>query len=128
MKIKLNIWEKILFSLVDTYDIEAGIVNAVKASNASLKGIRIDSGDLAAGSKSARALLDKLGAPEAQIMVSGDLDEYKIRNLLDAPIDAFESGHKLVTGSGAASAGFVYKLVAIEENFNAKNAISGEKV
>ena len=102
--------------LVDTYDIETGIVNAVKASNAGLKGIRIDSGDLAAGSKSARALLDKLGAPEAQIMVSGDLDEYKIRNLLDAPIDAFESGHKLVTGSGAASAGFVYKLVAIEEN------------
>ena len=102
--------------LVDTYDIETGITNAVKASNTNLKGIRIDSGDLAIGAKSARALLDKLGAPKAQIMVSGDLDEYKIRNLLDAPIDAFESGHKLVTGSGAASAGFVYKLVAIEEN------------
>ncbi|MBC95438.1 nicotinate phosphoribosyltransferase [bacterium] len=102
--------------LVDTYDIEAGIVNAVKASNANLKGIRIDSGDLAIGAKSARALLDDLGAPQAQIMVSGDLDEYKIRELVDAPIDAFESGHRLVTGSGAASAGFVYKLVAIEEN------------
>ena len=102
--------------LVDTYDIETGITNAVKASNTNLKGIRIDSGDLAIGAKSARALLDDLGAPEAQIMVSGDLDEYKIRGLADAPIDAFESGHKLVTGSGAASAGFVYKLVAIQEN------------
>ena len=102
--------------LVDTYDIENGILNAVKASNANLKGIRIDSGDLALGAKSARALLDELGAPQAQIMVSGDLDEYKIRALADAPINAFESGHRLVTGSGAASAGFVYKLVAIEEN------------
>ncbi len=102
--------------LVDTYDIETGIVNAVNASNTNLKGIRIDSGDLAIEAKSARSLLDDLGAPQAQIMVSGDLDEYKIRGLADAPIDAFESGHKLVTGSGAASAGFVYKLVAIEEN------------
>ncbi len=102
--------------LVDTYDIETGIVNAVKASNANLKGIRIDSGDLGIEAKSARSLLDRLGAPQAQIMVSGDLDEYKIRGLSDAPIDAFESGHKLVTGSGAASASFVYKLVAIEEN------------
>ncbi len=102
--------------LVDTYDIETGIVNAVKASNTNLKGIRIDSGDLAIGAKSARSLLDDLGAPQAQIMVSGDLDEYKIERLVDAPIDAFESGHRLVTGSGAASAGFVYKLVAIEEN------------
>ena len=48
-------------------------------------------------------------------MVSGDLDEYKIRDLGDSPIDAFESGHRLVTGSGSASAGFVYKLVAIED-------------
>ncbi|MBD30242.1 MAG: nicotinate phosphoribosyltransferase [Acidimicrobiaceae bacterium] len=102
--------------LVDTYNIETGIVNAIKASNAKLKGIRIDSGDLATSAKSARELLDGLGAPQAQIMVSGDLDEYKIRALADAPIDAFESGHRLVTGSGAASAGFVYKLVAIEDN------------
>jgi nicotinate phosphoribosyltransferase len=47
-------------------------------------------------------------------MVSGDLDEYRIADLVNAPIDAFEAGHRLVTGSGAGSAGFVYKLVAIE--------------
>ena len=104
--------------LVDTYDIETGIRNAVKASNSKLKGIRIDSGDLAAASKSARKLLDELGAPQAQIMVSGDLDEFKILELSQAPIDALESGHMLVTGSGAASAGFVYKLVA--KDFSSK--------
>ena len=104
--------------LVDTYDIDSGIRNAVRASNSRLKGIRIDSGNLGVAAKEARVLLDKLGAPHAQIMVSGDLDEYKIKNLLHAPIDAFESGHKLVTGSGAASAGFVYKLVAVEDDYS----------
>jgi nicotinate phosphoribosyltransferase len=88
----------------------------VLASNSKLKGIRIDSGDLGIAAKEARVLLDKLGASQAQIMVSGDLDEYKIKDLMHAPIDAFESGHKLVTGSGAASAGFVYKLVAVEDD------------
>tara|TARA_B100000676_G_C17642837_1_gene612490 strand:- start:197 stop:694 length:498 start_codon:yes stop_codon:yes gene_type:complete len=53
-------------------------------------------------------------------MVSGDLDEYRIQELCAAPIDAFESGHRLVTGSGAPSAGFVYKLVEIEDNLKAK--------
>jgi len=101
--------------LVDTYNIKEGIRNAVRASNTNLKGIRIDSGDLAAEAQIARELLDDLGARQAQIMVSGDLDEYRIRELVNAPIDAFESGHRLVTGSGSASAGFVYKLVEIEE-------------
>ena len=101
--------------LVDTFDINQGIYHAVKASDKKLKGIRIDSGDLLASSQMARDLLDELGAPQAQIMVSGDLNEHAILNLVQnkAPIDAFESGHHLVTGSGAPSAGFVYKLVAI---------------
>ncbi|MBG01078.1 MAG: nicotinate phosphoribosyltransferase, partial [Acidimicrobiaceae bacterium] len=63
--------------------------------------------------------LDSLGATAAQIMVSGDLDEYKIKKLSDCPIDAFESGHRLVTGSGAPSAGFVFKLVEIGDSSNA---------
>lgn len=113
--------------LVDTYDIETGIRNAVKASNSKLKGIRIDSGDLVAASKTARKLLDELGAPQAQIMVSGDLDEFKILDLSQAPIDAFESGHKLVTGSGAASAGFVYKLVATESHPKTEKMVPVEK-
>tara|TARA_B100000131_G_scaffold257336_1_gene252320 strand:+ start:4794 stop:6134 length:1341 start_codon:yes stop_codon:yes gene_type:complete len=101
--------------LVDTYDIVQGIQNAVKATDGKLKGIRLDSGDLETGAVLARDLLDELGAKDAQIMVSGDLDEYRIQELHAAPIDAFESGHRLVTGSGAPSAGFVYKLVEIED-------------
>ena len=60
-------------------------------------------------------------------MVSGDLDEFKILDLSQAPIDAFESGHKLVTGSGAASAGFVYKLVATESHSETAKMVPVEK-
>ena len=101
--------------LVDTYDVIQGINNAVEASDGNLKGIRLDSGDLKKGALKARTLLDSLGATDAQIMVSGDLDEHQIEHLCEAPIDAFESGHRLVTGSGVPSAGFVYKLVEIED-------------
>ena len=106
--------------LVDTYDIVQGIQNAVEVTDGKLKGIRLDSGDLEAGAEIARGLLDELGAKDAQIMVSGDLDEYRIQELRAAPIDAFESGHRLVTGSGAPSAGFVYKLVEIEDKLLAR--------
>mgnify|MGYP006105008287 CR=1 FL=1 len=104
--------------LVDTFDMAEGITNAVKATNGQLKGIRLDSGDLERGSRAARNLLDSLGATAAHIMVSGDLDEYKIKQLSECPIDAFESGHRLVTGSGAPSAGFVFKLVEIADSSN----------
>jgi nicotinate phosphoribosyltransferase len=102
--------------LVDTYNMLEGIANAVAATNHRLKGVRLDSGDLDKESRLARTLLDELGAPNAQIMVSGDLDEYQIKQLDGSPIDAFEAGHRLVTGSGAPSAGFVYKLVAVADD------------
>ena len=109
--------------LVDTYDIAGGINNAVEATGGNLKGIRLDSGDLKSGAEVARDLLDELGASTTQIMVSGDLDEYQIEQLRGAPIDAFESGHRLVTGSGAPSAGFVYKLVEIEDIKSTNNTM-----
>jgi nicotinate phosphoribosyltransferase len=102
--------------LVDTYNMPEGIANAVAATNHQLKGVRLDSGNLDKESRLARTLLDELGAPDAQIMVSGDLDEYQIKQLDGSPIDAFEAGHRLVTGSGAPSAGFVYKLVAVADD------------
>ncbi|MGI9622056.1 MAG: nicotinate phosphoribosyltransferase, partial [Acidimicrobiales bacterium] len=101
--------------LVDTFDISEGIRAAVEVTEGRLGAIRIDSGDLALESKHARQLLDDLGAHHTRIMVSGDLDEYSIGELADAPIDAYESGHRLVTGSGAPSAGLVYKLVAVAD-------------
>jgi len=108
--------------LVDTYDIENGIETAVKAARqfgADGPGaIRIDSGDLLEESIKARAQLDAYGCDATKIVVSGDLDEYKIEALVaaDAPIDTFGVGTRLVTGSNCPSPGFVYKLVAIQND------------
>lgn len=98
--------------LVDTYDTAEGIAHAVDAAGASLGGIRIDSGDLGAWATRARTMLDDAGVPDAQIVVSGDLDEHAITDLAGAPIDGYGVGTKLVTGSGHPTVGFVYKLVA----------------
>jgi len=98
--------------LVDTYDTERGIMTALEVAGADLGGIRIDSGDLVTEAKRARAMLDAAGATAARIVVSGDLDEHAIARLADAPVDAYGVGTSLVTGSGAPTAGFVYKLVA----------------
>lgn len=102
--------------LVDTFDIEQGIRNAVAAAGTELGALRIDSGDLDVVTRRARSLLDELGATETKIVVSGDMDEYSIAALSEAPIGAFGVGTSLVTGSGAPTAGFVYKLVAIADS------------
>lgn len=101
--------------LVDTYDTHQGIRNAVEVTGPGIGGIRIDSGDLALEAKRARALLDDLGASKARIIVSGDLDEWSIRELASAPIDAYLVGTNLITGSGHPTASMVYKLVAVED-------------
>ena len=101
--------------LVDTYDITAGIAAAVEVAGPRLGGIRIDSGDPALTSRAARAQLDALGATGTRIVITGDLDEYLMTALADAPIDAYGVGSRLVAGSGHPSAGMVYKLVAVGE-------------
>lgn len=98
--------------LVDTYDTTRGIITALDVAGTGLGAIRIDSGDLPTMARTARSLLDDAGAADARIVVSGDLDEFVIAALADAPIDAYGVGTSLVTGSGAPTAGFVYKLVA----------------
>lgn len=100
--------------LVDTYNIEQGIKEAIYAAGTSLSAVRIDSGNPADESIKARSLLDTLGATATKIIISGDLDEYNIEALSTKPIDSFGVGTKLVTGSGEATANFVYKLVAIQ--------------
>ncbi|MPZ88193.1 MAG: nicotinate phosphoribosyltransferase [Nitriliruptorales bacterium] len=101
--------------LVDTFDVGKGVRNAVEAAGGGLGAVRIDSGELREETLRARAQLDELRAPGAKIVLSGDLDEYRIAELGDAPADALGIGTRLVTGSGAPTGEFVYKLVAVAD-------------
>jgi len=99
--------------LVDTYDIEEGIRNAVRAAGPGLGGIRIDSGELRQVVPTARRLLDSLGATGARIILTGGLDEYAMDELSQSQVDGFGAGERLIQHPNP---GFVYKLVAIAEN------------
>lgn len=101
--------------LVDTYDIEAAVRKAI-ALAPKLGAVRIDSGDLGIEVKRVRELLDSLGATETKITVTNDLDEFAIAALAAAPVDSYGVGTSVATGSGANTAGFVYKLVAHQAN------------
>lgn len=100
--------------LVDTYDITAGVANAVAVAGPELGAVRIDSGDLGVLARQVRAQLDGLGATKTRIVVSGDLDEFAIAALRAEPVDIYGVGTSLVTGSGAPTAGMVYKLVEVD--------------
>jgi nicotinate phosphoribosyltransferase len=101
--------------LLDTYDTIEGARHAVQAG-LPLWGVRIDSGDFDALSREVRRILDDGGLGDAKIMVSGDLDEYRIRELVKAgaPIDAFGVGTQLSTSADAPSLSATYKLVEVE--------------
>ena len=99
--------------LVDTYDTDRGIRTAVEVAGTALGAVRLDSGDPLVEVPRARALLDSLGARSTRIVVTGDLDEHAVARLAGEAVDAYGVGTSLVTGSGAPTAGFVYKLVAI---------------
>lgn len=98
--------------LVDTYDIPRGIDHAVAVAGPGLGAVRLDSGDLISLARSTRMQLDRLGATGTRIVVTSDLDEHAIAALAAAPVDAYGVGTSVVTGAGAPTAGFVYKLVA----------------
>ncbi|HET8591942.1 MAG TPA: nicotinate phosphoribosyltransferase [Nakamurella sp.] len=100
--------------LVDTYDITAGIRTAIEVAGPGLGAVRIDSGDLGVLARAAREQLDSLGATGTKIVLSGDLDEYAIAALRGDPVDAYGVGTSVVTGSGAPTAGMVYKLVEVQ--------------
>ena len=112
--------------LVDTYDVlESGIPNAIRVAKEilepmgkRLKGIRIDSGDLAYLSKKVRKMLDAAGLNDCKIVVSNSLDEYTIESLLSqgACIDSFGVGERLITAKSDPVFGGVYKICAVEED------------
>ena len=118
--------------LVDTYDVDQGIRTAVEVAGPELGGIRLDSGDLPTLATHARELLDSLGATKTRIVVTSDLDEYAIAGLMAAPVDRYGVGTSLVTGSGAPTAGMVYKLVErdgvpVAKKSEGKNSVGGRK-
>jgi nicotinate phosphoribosyltransferase len=118
--------------LVDTYDVEQGIRTAIEVAGPELGAIRLDSGDLPSLAAAARAQLDSLGATSTRIIVTSDLDEYAIAALQAAPVDGYGVGTSLVTGSGAPTAGMVYKLVQrdgvpVAKNSEGKRSVGGRK-
>ena len=112
--------------LVDTYDIRRGVELAVQAAGPGLGAIRIDSGDLGELARQARDQLDALGATSTRIVLSGDLDEYAIAALRAEPVDSYGVGTSVVTGSGAPTAGMVYKLVEVDGRPVAKRSAAKE--
>jgi nicotinate phosphoribosyltransferase len=118
--------------LVDTFDVDDGIRSAVEVAGSDLGAIRVDSGDLTLEARRARTLLDQLGAVRTKIVASGDLDEFAIARLASAPIDAYGVGTALVSGSGAPTAEFIYKLVErdgepVAKRSSRKQTVGGRK-
>ncbi len=105
--------------LIDTFDTEAGarlatvVAQELHEEGIEILGVRIDSGDLVRLSKSVRAILDAAGQTDIKIFASGDLDEWRIAEIVAAgcPIDSFGVGTRLGTSSDAPFLGVVYKLV-----------------
>jgi nicotinate phosphoribosyltransferase len=110
--------------LVDTYDTKSGVDHAItvgkqlKAQGNKLKGIRLDSGDIATLSRMARDKLNQAGFTDTQIMVSGDLTEARVTQLKSAgaPIDSWGIGTHLSTAYEQPALDMVYKLGAIQKN------------
>jgi len=103
--------------LIDTYDPLVGAEVAASLGRP-IPGVRLDSGDLLEKSRRVRDILDRKGRREAKIVVSGDLNEYRIEELVaaDAPIDSFGVGTDLATSRDVPALGVVYKLVETEQN------------
>lgn len=110
--------------LVDTYDVEQGMKNAItvglemRARGERLTGVRIDSGDLAWLAKMARAMLDEAGLDDCGIVLSNDLDEFTIQSIRDegAQVMSWGVGTKLACAYDQPTLGGVYKLSATRDS------------
>jgi nicotinate phosphoribosyltransferase len=122
-----NIYGHNSILLIDTYDTEQAAKKISKFKN-SIKAVRIDSGDLVEHSKKVRKILDENGCEKVHIVASSDLNEYKIKKILEsnAPIDAFGIGTELATSRDDPTIAGVYKL--IEYNNKPKLKISEDKL
>jgi nicotinate phosphoribosyltransferase len=104
--------------LIDTYDTEAGAQKVVDlaatlyAQGIEIKGVRLDSGDLADHARKVRLILDRGGLNDTTIFASGNIDEYKLEELMaqQAPIDGFGIGTRMDTSADAPYLDCAYKL------------------
>jgi len=104
--------------LIDTYNTEAAadkvvaLAQRLHTTGITFKGVRLDSGDLADHARNVRQILDGGGLSEVEILASGNLDEYRLRDLVQtgAPIDSFAVGTAMATSSDAPSLDCAYKL------------------
>ena len=119
--------------LIDTYDPLEGARKAARLGPP-LWGVRIDSGDLLTLSHEVRKILDDAGLRTSRIMASGDLNEERIAELLEAgaPIDAFGVGTELATSADAPAMGMIYKVVEIDDHgrhrYTAKRSVDKPSV
>ncbi len=122
-----NIYGDNTILLIDTYDTEQAAKKISKFKN-SIKAVRIDSGNLIEHAKKVRKILDENGCEKVLIVASSDLNEYKIKKILEsnAPIDAFGVGTELATSRDDPTIAGVYKL--IEYNHKPKIKISEDKL
>jgi nicotinate phosphoribosyltransferase len=105
--------------LIDTYDTVAGARKAVEVARdmgkkgQRVRGVRLDSGDMAELSKEVRTILQQEGLDDLSIFASGGFDEYKIADVLErgAEIDAFGIGTKMGVSADAPYTDMAYKLV-----------------
>jgi len=88
------------------------VAKELEAKGCKLGGVRLDSGDLAEISKKVRTLLDEKGLNYVTIFASGDLDEYRVEELLKngAKIDAFGVGTRMGTSADKPYVDVIYKL------------------
>jgi nicotinate phosphoribosyltransferase len=104
--------------LIDTYDTEAGARRVValaprlRAAGIRVRGVRLDSGDLVALSRSVRRILDEGGLDDVTIFASGGLDERELKAIAQAgaPIDGFGIGTSLATSFDVPALDCAYKL------------------
>src|SRR5229473_4189976 len=119
----LDVFPEHAVLLVDTYDVRAAVERIISMGRKP-RGVRLDSGELAADSAWVRRRLDLAGWRDVEVFVSGDLDEDRITELLDAGacIDAFGVGTALATSADAPTLGVIYKLVEVERGGEVHNA------
>lgn len=112
------------FLLIDTYSSIEGAKKAVivgkelEKKGERLLGVRLDSGDLCELSKHVRKILDEAGLNYVKIVASGDLNEWKIDELMrkGAQIDMFGVGTELITGRPTPALDGIYKLSDVVEH------------